>query len=183
MAGFAETWQIRTGLGSFELEIRPEGRRDARTIESSMRDLRLLGWSGRGGESAIVLREILERLRGPCQTERPGRLDVDALLAAARIGTLVVRRLDDRAVLVPVVETRDAVLGPEPEPTEWIEIEVVDQKGKPIPNVDYRIECADGRVRTGTTNLSGLAREEGLHGGDCKVSFPRVHGPDWSKLS
>jgi surface antigen len=83
--------------------------------------------------------------------------------------------------LARVVE--DDALGPEPEPDAWIEIELVDDAGNAVPNATYRIESEDGRVRTGTTNSSGKAREEGLHGGSCKVSFPEIHGPDWAKVA
>ena len=48
-----------------------------------------------------------------------------------------------------------------------------------MPNVAYRIECGDGRVRTGTTSALGKAREEGLHDGNCKVTFPALNAPDW----
>ncbi len=46
---------------------------------------------------------------------------------------------------------------------------------------DQHIRCivvtGNGRVRTGTLNLRGRAREDGIDPADCKVTFPRLH--DW----
>jgi hypothetical protein len=101
------------------------------------------------------------------------------MLWATRTGRLVVRRLPMRAVVVPIAMEREDVLGPEPEPTEWLEIELVDEEGSPVPGMAYRVECADGWVRTGWTNAHGKAREEGLRQTSCKVSFPELHARDW----
>lgn len=73
--------------------------------------------------------------------------------------------------------------GPQPEADDWVGIELVDQDGKPVPDVAYRIECENGEVRTGTTSALGKARELGLHPGKCKVTFPGLNGPDWNKVS
>jgi hypothetical protein len=86
-------------------------------------------------------------------------------------------RKDDRPALTP------SQLAAAAKPVAWIEIELVDQDGNPVPNVEYRIECDDGRIRTGTTGPSGTAREEGLQDGNCKVSFPGLNAPDWSKVA
>jgi type VI secretion system secreted protein VgrG len=56
--------------------------------------------------------------------------------------------------------------------THWIEIEVVDDRGKPVPGIEYRVVCPDGDVRWGTTGKTGYARETELPAGTCKVSFP-----------
>jgi hypothetical protein len=104
---------------------------------------------------------------------------VDDLLRSS----FVLYRVPKRSVVQIVSIVEDDALGPEPEPDAWIEIELVDDAGNAVPNAAYRIESEDGRVRTGTTNSSGKAREEGLHGGSCKVSFPEIHGPDWAKVA
>jgi len=103
------------------------------------------------------------------------------LLRQAAAGNLVVRRRVVTSIVVPIAIDAEPVLGPETEPTGWIAIVLLDDSGKAVPGVAYRIECDDGRVRTGTTNASGKAREEGLHDGSCKVTFPDVHGPEWKK--
>jgi hypothetical protein len=139
--------------------------------------------------------EVYARLRGlPSSAFRGDAFEFDTrssradvigmeLETAVRAGHLVLRRPTRRAVVVTVEEDAEPVLGPElaAEPTAWLEIELVDDDGKPVPNIDYRIECDDGRVRTGTTNGSGKAREEGLQEGSCKVTFPGLHAPEWRK--
>jgi hypothetical protein len=106
----------------------------------------------------------------------------ERLLIATRTGLLTLRARERRVVTLLTGPDLEEALGPQnDEPTAWIEIELVDDDGAAVPAVDYRIECDDGRVRTGTTNLSGRAREEGLHAGNCKVSFPKLHGPDWAR--
>ena len=61
-----------------------------------------------------------------------------------------------------------------PEPPHWIEIELVDDDGKPIANEPYLIELPDGTQRTGRKDGSGLARVDGIDPGTAKVSFPNL---------
>jgi hypothetical protein len=85
----------------------------------------------------------------------------------------------------PPASQEEEPLGPEsePDPQTWIEIAVVDDGGRPVANVGYRIVCPDGNVRTGTTDRSGRAREEGLVAGQCRVTFPEVDDAAWAKAS
>jgi hypothetical protein len=107
--------------------------------------------------------------------------DIRGVLArAVDRGALRIRDGRARSVVVPLDGPVKDALGPLPEPTAWIALELVDQDGNAVPGVDYLIECDDGRTRTGTTNASGKAREEGLHDGNCKVSFPKLDGPSWA---
>ena len=57
-------------------------------------------------------------------------------------------------------------------PDHFIEIELVDDDGKPVPNAAYVIELPDGTQRTGRTDGAGKARITGLDPGTAKVSFP-----------
>jgi hypothetical protein len=184
-----DRWSVRTGFGVVELELRPVG--VEAPSEESQRTVRQLMYAFRcrDAEARRVLREVHARLDGVYHAAPWwGGLDADArsadrighdILSAVRVGQLVVRRRTTRPAAVPLDDTETDVLGPEAEPTAWIEIELVDQKGAPVPGAAYRIDCDDGRVRTGATNAAGKAREEGLHDGQCKVSFPRLHAPDW----
>jgi hypothetical protein len=56
----------------------------------------------------------------------------------------------------------------------WIEIELVDDDGKPVPNEMYVIELPDGTQRTGVTDGDGKARVGGIDPGTAKVSFPNL---------
>jgi hypothetical protein len=178
--------------GSVELELHPEGA-DAGSRDASLHEIRRLvgAFRYRDPQASRVLLEVYGRLSGvPAGGVRREELDVgsprldaiaDEILWAARAGLLSARPLQSRHVIARIDDVEDEVLGPEAEPTAWIEIELVDGDDNPVPGVDYRIECDDGRVRTGTTNAAGKAREEGLHDGSCKVSFPRLNGPDWNR--
>jgi hypothetical protein len=185
-----DRWRFQGLTRHVELELHPD-HVDPQGRDESLRELRRLvgAFRFRDPQASRVLLDVYRRLRGsPAGGVRPEDLDVgsprldaiaDEILWAARSGLLRVRPLEHKAVVFRLEGVPEDVLGPEAEPTAWIEIELVDDEGKPVPNVAYRIECEDGRVRTGTTNLSGQAREEGLREGSCKVTFPGLNGPDW----
>ena len=61
----------------------------------------------------------------------------------------------------------------------WIQIELIDEKGKPVPNEPYRIELTDGSVQTGQLDDEGKARHEGIDPGTCKVTFPNIDAKEW----
>ena len=63
----------------------------------------------------------------------------------------------------------------------WIEIELVDERGRPVPNERYSIELPDGAVRNGSLDAQGLARLDGIQPGTCKVTFPRLDGREWKR--
>ncbi len=64
--------------------------------------------------------------------------------------------------------------------TAWIEIELVDDAGKPVPNERYRIEKPDGTFEEGTLDKQGRARLDNLDPGQCQVSFPDIDAKEWS---
>jgi hypothetical protein len=61
---------------------------------------------------------------------------------------------------------------PAAEETHWIEIELVDDDGKPVADELYFVELPDGSSLTGRTDGEGRARVEGVDPGTAKVSFP-----------
>ena len=61
----------------------------------------------------------------------------------------------------------------------WIQIELIDDKGNPVPNEPYRIELTDGSVQTGQLDDEGKARHEGIDPGTCKVTFPNIDAKEW----
>ncbi len=61
----------------------------------------------------------------------------------------------------------------------WVEIELVDQDGNPVPNEKYRLVLPDGTVQEGTLDENGRAGAEGIDPGTCKVSFPDIHAKEW----
>ncbi len=63
----------------------------------------------------------------------------------------------------------------------WIEIELVDEDGAPVPGERYRIELPDGSVAQGTLDAKGVARVEGIEPGNCKITFPNLDKDAWEK--
>jgi len=64
----------------------------------------------------------------------------------------------------------------------WIEIELKDEAGKPVPGQKYMVTLPDGStVATGTTDDKGRARVEGIDPGTCKVTFPDLDKDAWKK--
>ncbi|NVN91639.1 MAG: type VI secretion system tip protein VgrG [Desulfuromonadales bacterium] len=64
----------------------------------------------------------------------------------------------------------------------WIEIELVDEDGKPVPGEVYKVTLPDGEtVATGTLDEKGIARIEGIDPGNCKITFPNLDKDAWAK--
>ena len=60
----------------------------------------------------------------------------------------------------------------QPEEKHWIEIELLDDSGAPVPDAMYLVELPDGSKKTGRTDANGRARVEDVDPGTAKVSFP-----------
>ena len=66
------------------------------------------------------------------------------------------------------------------EKKSWIEIELVDEAGQPVPGEPYRITLPDGTtVADGTTDEKGRARVDHIDPGSCKVTFPNLDKDAW----
>jgi len=66
-----------------------------------------------------------------------------------------------------------------PENTAWIEVELVDEDGEPVPGERYRITLPDDTVAEGSLDEKGKARVEGFKPGNCKVTFPELDKDAW----
>ena len=68
-------------------------------------------------------------------------------------------------------------------PTEltFIEIELLDEEGNPVPKEKYKIELPDGAIREGRLDPSGRVLVDGIDRGTCKVSFPNLDAKDWRR--
>jgi type VI secretion system secreted protein VgrG len=65
--------------------------------------------------------------------------------------------------------------------THWIEIELVDEAGQPVPGEAYAIYLPDGTtVAEGTLDDKGRARVENIDPGTCRVTFPNLDSEAWS---
>ena len=58
------------------------------------------------------------------------------------------------------------------EETHYIEIELLDDEGKPVADEAYFVELPDGTTKSGRTDAKGFARIDGVDPGTAKVSFP-----------
>ena len=67
------------------------------------------------------------------------------------------------------------------EKKHWIEIELVDEEGNPVPGEEYAITLPDGSVSTGTLDEKGFARVDGIDPGTCQVTFPNLDKDAWKK--
>src|SRR5881227_2766391 len=64
----------------------------------------------------------------------------------------------------------------------WIEINLVDEEGQPVPGEPYVITLPDGStVADGTLDQKGFARVDGIDPGTCKVTFPNLDKEAWDK--
>ncbi len=67
------------------------------------------------------------------------------------------------------------------EEKSWVEIELVDEDGKPVPGERYRVETPDGKIAEGTLDEKGIARINRVKPGNCKVTFPKLDKDAWEK--
>jgi type VI secretion system secreted protein VgrG len=62
----------------------------------------------------------------------------------------------------------------------WIEIELIDDQGKPVAGEHYRITLPDGTtLAEGRLDMKGRARVDGIDPGTCKVTFPDLDATTW----
>jgi hypothetical protein len=60
-----------------------------------------------------------------------------------------------------------------------IELELLDEAGRPVPNEPFVVRLPDGTTRPGVLDGDGRAKVEGLPTREVEVSFPRREGPTW----
>ncbi|MEN6426758.1 MAG: type VI secretion system tip protein VgrG [Phycisphaerales bacterium] len=61
---------------------------------------------------------------------------------------------------------------PDSQKKSWIEIELVDEEGNPVPGERYEVQLPDGSVAQGCLDHEGKARVEGIDDGNAEVRFP-----------
>ena len=61
----------------------------------------------------------------------------------------------------------------------WIQIELVDAAGRPVPNEPYKVELPDGGIRQGNLDPAGRAYIGDIKPGQCRVSFPDIDANEW----
>jgi len=74
--------------------------------------------------------------------------------------------------------------GQEPPPEEettYIDIELTDDEGDPVPGEFYRVTDSKGKVCEGTLDSNGYAHVTGIAPGDCQIEFPDLDQSTWSR--
>jgi hypothetical protein len=71
-----------------------------------------------------------------------------------------------------------------PPPTRvrtWVSVSLVDDASppQPVPFEPFRLTLPNGSIYDGELDEQGRARVDGIDPGTCKITFPRLHGPDW----
>lgn len=61
----------------------------------------------------------------------------------------------------------------------WIEIELIGEDDKPVPDKKYKLKLPDGTLKEGNLDEKGWAREETDPSGTCEVSFPELDKDAW----
>jgi type VI secretion system secreted protein VgrG len=64
-------------------------------------------------------------------------------------------------------------------PGSWVEVELKDSDGHPMPGERYVVKLPDDTTQAGYLGDDGKARIEGIPKGQVKVSFPDVDGGEW----
>lgn len=63
----------------------------------------------------------------------------------------------------------------------WVEIELREHDGEPVPGEPYEIQTSDGRTLRGELDGSGFARVSEVRAGICVVTFPKRDRLDWDE--
>jgi type VI secretion system secreted protein VgrG len=67
------------------------------------------------------------------------------------------------------------------EKKHWIEIQLNDEDGNPVPGEPYKITLPDGTtIADGTLDDKGFARVDNIDPGTCQVTFPNLDKDSWS---
>jgi type VI secretion system secreted protein VgrG len=69
---------------------------------------------------------------------------------------------------------------PSPTPAHWLEIELLDEDGKPVPGEAYKVTLPSGQEVSGFLNDQGKERLDPVaDAGSCQVSFPKLDASAW----
>jgi len=61
----------------------------------------------------------------------------------------------------------------------WVEIELLGEDGKGIADELVHVAGSEGVEGSTKTDARGIARIDGLHGGQCLISFPNLDQDAW----
>lgn len=65
----------------------------------------------------------------------------------------------------------------------WVEMEVVDMEGNPVPNQRYLCALPNGQVQEGVLDSRGMVRFDGIDPGNCVFVLTELDGEAWQRVS
>lgn len=72
---------------------------------------------------------------------------------------------------------------PKEEESHWIGIKLEDHEGKSAAGARYKVTLSDGTVQSGSLDKDGKVELKPIPAGQCKISFPDIHGDEWALKS
>lgn len=82
----------------------------------------------------------------------------------------------------PSAPAESAAPAEEEGPRAWIEVELQDAQGRPVPDQTCRIKLTDGSEVEKRTDKFGVVRVDELEPGVCEVSFPELKDGSWAPI-
>lgn len=189
MVGRSSFLTIATPAGDFEAVFGDrdfaQASQDATRPASRLAERIFLELLRSAEQSAVQLASFLAReaLRCPGLSGRSLEKALEVAISRGEIRFIqsAPQRLRTRQVTIPFKEYVPQALVPEQDrDTSWIEIELVDKLGKPVPGEKYQVTLPDGMIREGTLDDSGRARLNRIPEGTCQVQFPQLDGRSWN---
>jgi type VI secretion system secreted protein VgrG len=100
--------------------------------------------------------------------------------AQARSGSQTAAGVTAASTIDPDTPTHNPNSASNKDKRHWIEIELLDEEGNPVPGEPYRITLPDGAtVASGTLDDKGWARVDHIDPGTCQVTFPNLDKDVW----
>jgi hypothetical protein len=106
---------------------------------------------------------------------------VQQILREIELGWLV---LEERMLERPALRARRVEVETNERETveaDWIEVEIVDPSGRPVPFVLVEIELPDGHTQRRMANENGWLRLEQIPSGECTVRLPHWDRSAWRR--
>lgn len=69
------------------------------------------------------------------------------------------------------------------EESHWIGIKLEDHEGRSATGARYEVTLSDGMVQSGSLDKDGEVELKPIPAGECKISFPDIHGDEWALKS
>ncbi len=114
-----------------------------------------------------------------------GNLRHSVITGAFRSGAWVLLPVSSGGAVVPAARTEpvaDQIREAKIVKT-WIEMEVVDDLGRPMAGQEYLCMLPNGAIERGALDAKGRVRFDGIEPGNCAFSLPALDEESWSKTA